>query len=85
MIFIAPAYTLLRSILFIVMLLLLINKFKSSADDYLVTSAITFLFCYLYLLIKGLDDPSDVSNRETDVDLKPIDRFKQRLDSVFLV
>ena len=83
--FIAPAYTLLRSILFIVMSLLLITKFKSPAADYLVTSAITFLFCYLYLLISGLDDPFDILNGDTNVDLKPIDRFKQRLDSDFLV
>ncbi len=83
--FIAPAYTLLRSILFIVMSLLLITKFKSNSADYLVTSAVTFLFCYLYLLISGLDDPFDISNDEIDVDLKPIDRFRQRLQSDFLV
>ncbi|MNQ43212.1 hypothetical protein D3C85_569330 [compost metagenome] len=83
--FIKPAYTLLQSILFLVMSLLLITKFKSPSVDYLVTSAITFLFCYLYLLIRGLDDPFDLSNGETDVDLKPIDRFKQRLLSDFLV
>jgi hypothetical protein len=39
----------------------------------------------LYLLIRGLDDPFDVSNDEIDVDLKPIDRFRQRLDNDFLV
>lgn len=83
--FIQPAYTLLKSILFIVMSLLLITKFKSPAADYLVTSAITFLFCYLYLLIRGLDDPFDVQDGETNVDLKPIDRFQQRLESDFLV
>jgi len=83
--FIKPAYTLLQSILFIVMSLLLITKFKSPAADYLVTSAVTFLFCYLYLLISGLDDPFDVFNGDTNVDLKPIDRFKQRLLSDFLV
>ena len=83
--FIAPAYTLLRSILVIIMSLLLITKFKTPAADYLVTSAITFLFCYLYLLISGLDDPFDVLHGDTNVDLKPIDRFKQRLLSDFLV
>jgi hypothetical protein len=83
--FIKPAYTLLQSILFIVMSLLLITKFKTSAADYLVTSVVTFLFSYLYLLICGLDDPFDVSNGATDVDLKPIDRFRQRLVSDFLV
>jgi hypothetical protein len=54
-------------------------------EDDLVTAAITFLFCYLYLLISGLDDPFDIFNGDTNVDLKPIDRFKQRLDSDFLV
>ncbi len=83
--FIKPAYILLKSILFIVMSLLLITKFKSNSADYLVTSAVTFLFCYLYLLISGLDDPFDISNDEIDVDLKPIDRFRQRLDNDFLI
>lgn len=83
--FIQPAYTLLKSILFIVMSLMLITKFKSTVADYLVTSAITFLFCYLYLLIRGLDDPFDIHDEETNVDLKPIDRFKQRLESDFMV
>ena len=82
--FIKPAYTLLKSILFIVISLLIITKFKTPAADYFVTSAITFLFCYLYLLIAGLDDPFDVTNGDTDVDLKPIDRFRQRLQSDFL-
>ena len=82
--FIKPAYTLLQSILFIVIALLLITKFKTTAADYFVTSSITFLFCYLYLLVIGLDDPFDVSNGEIDVDLKPIDRFQQRLESDFL-
>ena len=83
--FIKPAYTLLQSILFIVMALLLITKFKTTAADYFVTSSITFLFCYLYLLIVGLDDPFDISYDEIDVDLKTLDRFKQRLISDFLV
>lgn len=83
--FIKPAYTLLQSILFIVMALLLITKFKSPAADYFVTSSITFLFCYLYLLIVGLDDPFDLAAGEIDVDLKPIDRFRQRLVNDFLV
>ncbi len=83
--FIKPAYTLLKSIFIIVTSLLLVTKFKSTTADYLVTGIITFLFGYLYLLIVGLDDPFDVTNGKTDVDLKPIDRLKQRLQSDFLV
>jgi hypothetical protein len=83
--FIKPAYTLLKSIFIIVTSLLLITKFKTPTADYFVTGIITFLFGYLYLLIVGLDDPFDVTNGKTDVDLKPIDRLKQRLQSDFLV
>lgn len=83
--FIKPAYTLLQSILVIVVVLLLITKFKTTAADYFVTSSITFLFCYLYLLIVGLDDPFDIDSGEIDVDLKPIDRFRQRLVADFLM
>jgi hypothetical protein len=83
--FIKPAYILLKSILVIVISLLLVTKFKSIAADYFVTSVITFLFFYLYLLIIGLDDPFDVTDGKTDVDLKPIDRFNQRLLADFLV
>ncbi len=83
--FIKPAYTLLKSIFIIVTSLLLVTKFKSPTADYLVTGIITFLFGYLYLLIVGLDDPFDVTNGKTDVDLKPIDRLKQRLQSDFLI
>lgn len=84
--FIEPAYTLLKSILIIIMSLLLVTKFKTTVADYFVTAAITFLFCYLYLLIRGLDDPFDAHNSEdTNVDLKPINRFRQRLESDFLV
>lgn len=81
--FIKPAYVLLQSILFIVATLLLITKFKSPSADYWVTFVITFLFCYLYLLIIGLDDPFDIKSGEIEVDLKPISRFKNRLDDGF--
>lgn len=83
--FIKPAYMLLQSILFIVISLLLVTKFKTMFADYFVTSAITFLFSYLYFLIIGLDDPFDVHQGETNVDLKPIDRFKQRLETDFYI
>jgi hypothetical protein len=83
--FIKPAYRLLQSILFIVMSLLLITKFKSPSADYWVTFAVTFLFSYLYLLIVGLDDPFDIKSGEIEVDLKPISRFKVRLNNDFLL
>ena len=83
--FIKPAYTLLKSILCIVFMLLLITKFKTLSADWFVTTSVSFLLSYLYLLIVGLDDPFNISNGDTEVDLKPIDRFKQRLDNDFFV
>ena len=81
--FIKPAYTLLKSILCIVFILLLITKFKTLSADWFVTTSVSFLLSYLYLLIVGLDDPFNISNGDTEVDLKPIDRFKQRLENDF--
>lgn len=82
--FIKPAYTLLKSILVIVFLLLISTKFKTVTADWFVTTAISFLLSYLYLLIVGLDDPFNISNGDTEVDLKPIDRLKQRIENEFL-
>jgi hypothetical protein len=82
--FIKPAYTLLKSILVIVFLLLITTKFKTSVANYFVTTSISFLLSYLYLLIVGLDDPFNISNGDTEVDLKPIDRLKQRIEQEFL-
>ncbi len=83
--FIKPAYTLLKSILVIVFLLLLTTKFKTITGDRFVTASVSFLLTYLYLLIIGLDDPFNISKGDTEVDLKPINRFKQRLLNDFLV
>jgi hypothetical protein len=83
--FIKPAYTLLKSILVIVFLLLISTKFKTVTADWFVTTAISFLLSYLYLLIVGLDDPFNISNGDTEVDLKPIDRLKQRIENEFLI
>ena len=82
--FIKPAYTLLKSILVIVFLLLITTKFKTPVANYFVTTSISFLLSYLYLLIVGLDDPFNISNGDTEVDLKPIDRLKQRIEQEFL-
>ena len=83
--FIKPAYILLKSILIIVFLLLNFTKFKTVMADWFVTTAISFLLSYLYLLIIGLDDPFNISNGDTEVDLKPIDRLKHRIETDFLI
>lgn len=78
--FIAPAYTLLRGLLIFTILLLFIAKFKTVYADIFVPFGLSFIFVYLYFLILGLDDPFDVHSGDTEVELRPIDRFVQRLE-----
>ena len=81
--FIAPAYVLLKSILFTVITLLFICKFKTIFASYLVTGFVSFIFIYLFILIKGLDNPFEIGKDETEVDLLPLDRFKSRINDGF--
>lgn len=83
--FIAPAYTLMYSIVAGVILLLLICKFKTLTGALVVTGFVTFVFVFLAFLIRGLDDPFELTlgNSETEVDLKPIERFRDRIESSF--
>jgi hypothetical protein len=78
--FVGPAYTLVKSILVLTVLLLLLTKFKSLSADIFVTLSLSFLFFYIYFLVLNLDNPFDA---EYKVDLKPIDRFIKRLSHDF--
>jgi len=80
----APSKTLLKGIISVIFVLVLLAKFKTIAANYFVTFTISFLFMYLYFLIIGLDDPFN-STGDTEVDLKPIDRFLIRLKEGFLI
>jgi hypothetical protein len=77
--FLASAYVLLRAILFFVLLLLAITKFKSTSAELLATLCLSFIFIYLYHLIVGLDDPFEDKAGGTDVELRPLERYKARL------
>jgi hypothetical protein len=80
--FITPAYTLAKSILLIILIMLLLAKFRSRVGDGVVTFSLSFVFIYLYFLIKSLDDPFNQSSK-TKVDIKPILRFINRIDDSF--
>jgi len=80
--FILPAYKLAQSILFIIIILLSITKFKTPTADITVCSSLIFVFVYLYFLIHSLDDPFD-PNSKIKISLLPIDRFITRIDSSF--
>jgi hypothetical protein len=82
--FIKPAYTLLQSILVVVISLLMLTKFKTEIADYMVTISVLYIFVFLYFLILGLDDPFNINRGDTEVDLKPIDRFRSRIEEDFI-
>ena len=81
--FFRPAYTLLKGILFLIVMLLFLTKFKTLTADIFVTFSLSSLFFYLYFLIIGLDNPFDSSESENEIDFKPIDRFLKRINNNF--
>jgi len=83
-IFVAPAYTLLKGILAVISTLLIITKFKTITADITITLCLSFVFYYMYHLIVGLDDPFEIGSGDTEVDLRPIQRFQERVDSGFV-
>lgn len=77
--FVNSAYILLKCILFITIPLLLICQFKSTLGSMVVTASISFIFLYLYFFIKGLDNPFDINDTDTTVNLIPLLRFYDRI------
>ncbi len=83
--FLAPAYALMYSIVVGINLLLLVCKFKTVGGALIVTGLVSFVFVYLTSLVRGLDDPFELTfgSTDTEVDLKPIERFRERLKDGF--
>ena len=81
--FIGPAYILVKGILFLIVILLILTKFKTLVAGILVTFSLSFLFFYLYFLIVGLDNPFDGSGDDKEIDFMPIDRFIKRIEDNF--
>jgi hypothetical protein len=82
--FVSAAYVLLRSIVFFVILLLLVTKFKTPTAELFASMCLSFIFIYLYHLIIGLDDPFEAMAGDTDVELRPLERFQSRLGDDFM-
>ncbi|RTY91307.1 hypothetical protein [Flavobacterium sp. GT3R68] len=83
--FIRSAYILQQSILFIIILLVIVSHFKTDTASVVVSGVLSFVFLYLYFLIKALDDPFDFDGTDTEIDLMPLDRFRNRIESTFIV
>ncbi|MET0760051.1 MAG: hypothetical protein ABWZ56_06500 [Flavobacterium sp.] len=83
--FIRSAYVLQKSILIIIIPLVLVCHFKTDTASVVVSGVLSFVFLYLYFLIKALDDPFDFDGTDTEIDLMPLDRFKNRVENTFII
>lgn len=64
-------------------LLILVCKFKTPAASYAITGLISFIFLYLFQLIKGLEDPFDYKKDDINVDIIALNRFNARIEKEF--
>jgi hypothetical protein len=82
--FLPPAYALLEVLLVMVLTLMLFAKFKNMVAEFVIVPTVALLNIYMLRLIKDIDDPfdfaADGSKRGgAEVDLFPIDEFRERL------
>jgi len=82
--FLSSAYVLLNGILTFILILLSVTKFKTPMAEIMATFILAFIFIYLYHLIIGLDDPFMDSSGQTDVELRTLERFQERLGDDFM-
>lgn len=81
--FVAPAYTLQKSILLLILILLIISKFKSVTGAVVASGVTSFVFIYLFLLIRELDNPfnTDSKTGSQHVESKLLDKYKERINN----
>ena len=84
--FLPPAYALLETLLGIILLLLVVAKYKSPLAMGILVPFITLIYVYMLRLIRDIDDPFDYSPDGTkgggaEVDLTPLDEYQTRLKS----
>jgi hypothetical protein len=80
--FLATGYALLESLIFAIILLLLISKFKSVLAEYILISFVSLIYVYMYRLIQDIDDPFEYSESgepgAAEVGLFPFEEYKER-------
>lgn len=82
--FLPPAYALLEVLLCMMLILLMVAKFKSQVAEFVIVPTVSLLNIYMLRLIRDIDDPFDYSTDGTkrggaEVDLFPIDEYRARL------
>ena len=83
--FLQTGYALLEALIFSIVVLLFVSKFKSLFAEYLVISAVSLIYFYLYRLIKDIDDPfeytTEAEKGASEVELFPLQDYLQRAKS----
>lgn len=84
--FLPPAYALLESLLGIILLLLVLVKYKSPLAMAILVPFITLIYVYMLRLIRDIDDPFDYSSDGAkrggaEVDLFPLNDYQKRLST----
>jgi hypothetical protein len=80
--FVGSAYAIVEAMGFLVALGLIVIKIEPFYASLFLTSLVTFLIFYMFLLIKDLDNPFDYSvhgERGTEISLKPIHDLENAL------
>ncbi|MBL8914220.1 MAG: hypothetical protein JNM17_26180 [Archangium sp.] len=84
--FLPPAYALLEVLLTMILALLMASKFKSQIAEFILVPFVSLVNLYMLRLIRDIDDPFDYASDGAkrggaEVDLFPIDEFRQRLNA----
>lgn len=84
--FLPPAYALLEVLLVMVLTLMMFAKFKNMVAEFVIVPTVALLNLYMLRLIKDIDDPFDFApdgskRGGAEVDLFPIDEYRERLAS----
>jgi len=83
--FVGSAYAILEAMGFLTVVGLIIIKIEPFYASLFLTLLITFLFSYMFRLIKDLDNPFDYAvkgERGTEISLKPIHDFEDEIESL---
>ena len=80
--FLATGYALLEALIFCIIVLLLISKFKTVLAEYILIAFVSLIYVYMYRLIQDIDDPFEYSEEgepgAAEVPLFPFEEYKER-------
>jgi hypothetical protein len=82
--FLPPAYALLEVLLVMILVLLMVAKFKNQVAEFVIVPTVSLLNIYMLRLIRDIDDPFDYApdgskRGGAEVDLFPLDEYRARL------